>query len=67
MTGEGRRLICICPDGFDGETCNETESGERRGGARGAPAGERDQLTPLFFVQQVRAAATPARTTACAR
>uniref|UniRef100_H3CYG4 Milk fat globule EGF and factor V/VIII domain containing b n=1 Tax=Tetraodon nigroviridis TaxID=99883 RepID=H3CYG4_TETNG len=27
VTGEGQRLICICPDGIDGETCNETESG----------------------------------------
>ncbi|XP_029697514.1 milk fat globule EGF and factor V/VIII domain containing b [Takifugu rubripes] len=27
MMGEGRRFICICPDGFNGETCNETESG----------------------------------------
>lgn len=28
MMGEGRRFICICPDGFNGETCNETESGK---------------------------------------
>lgn len=69
VTGEGQRLICICPDGFDGETCNETESGERRGGA----SGEREQLTELMllffcrFSTQVRAAPTPARTTASAR
>lgn len=30
MMGEGRRFICICPDGFNGETCNETESGKTR-------------------------------------
>lgn len=28
VTGPGDKLICICPDGFSGETCNETETGE---------------------------------------
>lgn len=39
VTGEGQRLICICPDGFDGDTCNATESGETGGGETGAANG----------------------------
>uniref|UniRef100_A0A3B5KSA1 Milk fat globule EGF and factor V/VIII domain containing b n=1 Tax=Xiphophorus couchianus TaxID=32473 RepID=A0A3B5KSA1_9TELE len=27
VTGTGTPFICICPDGFSGETCNETETG----------------------------------------
>ncbi|KAF1386499.1 hypothetical protein PFLUV_G00095480 [Perca fluviatilis] len=27
VTGSGAPFICICPDGFSGETCNETETG----------------------------------------
>ncbi|KAG7237152.1 hypothetical protein INR49_032753, partial [Caranx melampygus] len=27
VTGAGAPFICICPDGFTGETCNETETG----------------------------------------
>nr|XP_057931539.1 milk fat globule EGF and factor V/VIII domain containing b isoform X4 [Doryrhamphus excisus] len=27
VTREGDPFICICPDGFTGETCNETETG----------------------------------------
>lgn len=29
VTGAGTPFICICPDGFSGETCNETETGKR--------------------------------------
>ena len=28
VTGAGAPFICICPDGFSGETCNETEAGK---------------------------------------
>ncbi|XP_030222385.1 lactadherin isoform X2 [Gadus morhua] len=27
VTGSGEPFICICPDGFTGDTCNETETG----------------------------------------
>lgn len=28
MTSAGAPFVCICPDGFTGDTCDETESGK---------------------------------------
>lgn len=30
VTGAGALSICICPDGFTGDTCNETETGKAK-------------------------------------
>ncbi|CAB1323563.1 unnamed protein product, partial [Coregonus sp. 'balchen'] len=28
VTGAGAPFICICPDGYTGDTCNDTEAGD---------------------------------------
>lgn len=70
MTGVGEDpFICICADGFGGDTCNLTETGrvEKAGSARDDMCGKRlKRFYPFYFLQD-RAVLTPVGTTAPAR
>lgn len=69
MTGVGEEpFICICADGFGGDTCNLTETGRAEKENSGGKARKHvPKLTPFFLHLQDLAVPTPARTMGPAR